>query len=1443
MYNIKFIGKKCTDLLDINNLSTDKNLDDLESPLEFFIVSLSRSLDLKPRQAVALLANSREYLIQIANKGINGDFAKINNWYQDVLFNYETLVNIIKSSNMRDKKAISYATLSVGLFSKNEQIAKSAFSLLKMLESDIATDLDWLIKEGIEAFIFCANKYSELRPEILNLIYKMAGKDDELINKEFFNTKKFTNAKIYEFLLNILEHLRLLDAQIIKNLKNYIIDFCLKETSELASAVVLLADSWVLFELNNENDDEIIDSILKFFKNSIREKGQRNLQYITLIQLFRILKNLDDVKDSNAPVIYRTLAFLFLENYDEKFLREAFLNNFIHLFDYDKSIPIDILLEPFLRQIRNSNNFDIIDFNFLSRIYNHPKISLDSIKEILDFGFYTSLNNINYARSANQIITQVIEKHLYIANINSLAYSNAKINEIFEDIIKFIRKALQAFLKNPKNHSILEMSYDILNFNFIFINQKLENDIIEAVEGLRKKKGQHSMGLLALLWFYDSHDDVLLTLEEKYTDKQDKYYINLENRVQEKKKNKIIPTSSKPQEVIKALVERRDKENKIKEESEIKKKEYEKKLIKNLAKKILDKSADAARSILETNLVNITNLENSNIGNPEMSKVNNSDIVNYNYYSNNNKNNSLMQQKIASGDLSKVSNAISYKRNPLSQLKNFVHFANLEDCEAREIIAIEGLFRQFEKIVKKLFLKFSTEVNNTVPRSNFLKMLREVGIENDIITLEELSSLIRLTFSLPLNSFDKKQFDKLLIQVSYLIFSKVKENYPISRCLQEMFIFIERYFLYKNNNESFPSYINNSNTQIKKINKPSNDKVLNYLQSKIENVFLSEDDMMYIFSNRDINALKTEENKSDIESNKNTNVENLKKNLNSEEVKEHDDDNYEESQKQNRINKPSGNNQEKNISESSFNLNRVVLLPPGYKKKLTTKVEFDHSLNKDFALKFLSEAQIICYELLDEIIRNKFNTSIIEPSVKVLNYFQVVEEPIDPKKKWCDKIAITYSMMDKANEFIGKDVGDLLEDMLKAIDKGWTGLERPKFLGPKEREAMEDQQKRLKENEEKDKKRIERKKEIDEKLKKLAEEKEMENKKKESEQKKINETKEKELKLQLQKERELKDKIKSDFLRAKKEKERVKQEKIKLEKQKAEEATKKKEQEKLEFFKNQKKKLKEQMTEMKNGKLNFIKQQQEALNLKLPEVNIKKILEKDKEYIEFEKNLNENIEGILTRNDIKEFLAQYENHFKLIYEIYSRLGHNKITFFTEEAIHINEFKEFCVNFMIFGLLINTEQMTFIFRKVSKRNESTSDDLFFLRYNDFMISLIYICVFLQTTNRSNRRILPSDLDKINISSVKALVEFMGLKLPFNKRELEDFINDRRALSAKQLLKLQTTIRRERSDIVKPSSARRERSSLSLNKIKFKRLEDVNKSQKDLLRVNSAQKKIE
>ena len=74
---------------------------------------------------------------------------------------------------------------------------------------------------------------------------------------------------------------------------------------------------------------------------------------------------------------------------------------------------------------------------------------------------------------------------------------------------------------------------------------------------------------------------------------------------------------------------------------------------------------------------------------------------------------------------------------------------------------------------------------------------------------------------------------------------------------------------------------------------------------------------------------------------------------------------------------------------------------------------------------------------------------------------------------------------------------------------------------------------------------------------------------------------------------------------------------------------------------------------------------------------------------------------------------------------------------------------------------------------------------YLDYHDFEMALCYLAIFSRFADRT-RKIMPSDIDNLNGETIEYFLKFMGLELPFEKYELEQYINERRSMTVKNLL---------------------------------------------------------
>ena len=239
--------------------------------------------------------------------------------------------------------------------------------------------------------------------------------------------------------------------------------------------------------------------------------------------------------------------------------------------------------------------------------------------------------------------------------------------------------------------------------------------------------------------------------------------------------------------------------------------------------------------------------------------------------------------------------------------------------------------------------------------------------------------------------------------------------------------------------------------------------------------------------------------------------------------------------------------------------------------------------------------------------------------------------------------------------------------------------------------------------------------------------------------------------------------------------------------------------------------MKEQFKQMKQQKDDYIKKKQESLpeNQKIPKNKINYFKE-EKNYIDFDRNLISKIQTLMnSTNNISNYIKIYDLHLKLIFEIYHKVGQNKITSINrniDDSLYINEYKEFLTNFGLLNILITKDQMNFIYNRLTRKtdikennNEKNSDEQKqYLTFNDFRMSLLLLTIMTHLNNK-DMKITEDDYNNIlTVEKIEELFEYLGLKIPYIRKDLEALINSRRGMSAKDFFVWQQTQKKEYYD---------------------------------------------
>ena len=1168
--------------------------------------------------------------------------------------------------------------------------------------------------------------------------------------KDFFNElrKKVINGekkKVYEFYSSILPILKDINSSFLKELQSFLFEICFNEKDDISYSLSILGDAFFYFyPLDNETTNIIIDYFIANIKNE-----NENIYSTGITQIFCLMERFGEYKIQYAPILYKNMVILLIENYDNEIKREFILLNFEKFFNNHQTVPIDILLGPYLKKLLNIENYAICDLLFIFKIIEHPRLINSMLISIIQFILKITLNNKFYNRTANLILSLIFEKNL----INKLCNKNEifEISKIFSDYIKTTLKYFLSNSENMKDPSLLETSFDILNEDFMDVNKSVHKIIIESIKIYRKEKNKNSSSLLALLWCFNDHDEVLLNLEEEFRPKYDPIELTIKKEIEEKEKKINKNYVLKNQKLLTEMIEKRkEEEEKKRIESENKKNGKLTIDINNSDGNLLNKNINLTKAINEAteNIKKKKRLLNKLMEIDENQKEDDIFLKHGIILSPDKKNKienlendiHLLEKIKASGQLIYPEGTIIkdnrfnkvrtfYFKNDFNQ--NYLSFINFNEEENREKKAIEGFNIQYKKNIIFYFRTYSNERTETISKTNLLRMYRDRGYNKYKINLDELNLSIKTLLNeylkeinveyyqlsnldylnnidsntkkriklLQIGELDLDFFKRINVKLSYIIYQKLRKTLTISQCYE---LFLDKLSLGVKSDVTANLY---------EKYKP----VLNLINSK-------------------------------------------------------------------------RNNKEK------YNL------PPGFKITKKEIVEYKKQL-PELLINTIGENKYICYEIINDILFDIFNSSSIETYVQINNKENI---EIDPLKihKWSIDITLSYINLNVDYKKEEIEVADILEEKLTLLCKG-KDKDGNKIIHPIEKNKKEIAMNILRIDKEKEEERKKR----NEELKQLIEE----NNKIKEEKKKQELLQRKKLKIEKEKEEkkkiELLEKLKQQESEAiQKKYEQFQQRKKKIEdeenKKRKKELLRKKEKEEKEIKKlleykekseNEKEKLERDFKLVKKRKQQFEeKQKKELLNIIKPKKQNPEEIKEIKEYYEFEKKLNQTMRELMEREDIKNIIDKYKSHLECIYNIYSKIGFHKIGFYNNESIKENEFKEFLINFTVLGLLISVEQMKWIFKKIANEKLNERNNQSYFDFNDFILSIGYLSIFSKFTERS-RKILPSDIENTNGETIENFIEFLGLKTPFNKLEMENFINDRRSMDFKNLIKLQKEIK--------------------------------------------------
>ena len=550
------------DIVDLDALTDEitqlKQLNQTRSVLEFIIVAICKSMSLNSKQAAALLTDNKKYLIHILTKGLsNKNFEPVLYFYENILGNIDHFMKLLEINSIAYPNQISknielsLSTFKPGLLSKNMDVVFICSRLLSKIALEciennlISAAWDWFISPngGLEGCLLCFKKHNDAAEVVVTLINNFGRFHIYELFTIYLKQFLQNNGAYFTFVSDILPTFSKLsnfaDEFEKNNLKGFFLEYILEvsrssNVNERIKASLFLSEIWINFSMYFNSDEENY-RILSIFK-SLYKDNNHLVQFTAICQLFRVLLVFSSERNSFVPIIYKSLIFNFIEYHHDLSIRELMLSNFKYLFKMILSIPVGIMIEPYVKQIQynlgKTYYFNMNDISFLITIARHPRynvkeamLTLDILGKIFyDIGKEESMEveafktntyrGIYFNKVINPLFTMILSRylihqlgvefifqfvkmsllsfckldkalsdkiylHAIILNVNA---EDEKSKLIFEEDVLLNEKETKFYLnfRTLTKQIIVQLILDILGINNTFINGVIKNLLIGA---------------------------------------------------------------------------------------------------------------------------------------------------------------------------------------------------------------------------------------------------------------------------------------------------------------------------------------------------------------------------------------------------------------------------------------------------------------------------------------------------------------------------------------------------------------------------------------------------------------------------------------------------------------------------------------------------------------------------------------------------------------------------------------------------------------------------------------------------------------------------------------------------------------------------------------------------------------------------------------------------
>ena len=756
-----------------------------ESTLEFLILSLCQEFSLSCKLAAGLLAQSGKVLSQVLTKGLKGNIDPVIAWYRRVVEHSGFLGELMAKERGEGAVALVLGAVKPGLAARDYSVVQRCCEALAALNTSLAAKeintWEWFV---VDALGMAFKAYDCNKEDVTTYILKLLLAFGRNNLREVFGQLMIDNypdtVQCFSIISSFWGHIgentqahRDIQEQ---GLIEFWVDFGLRqaeidETSvhnTRVAAIGFLCDIWCKFSAHIEKHEDSANSILTVIKRACREKS-RILKVICYGRLFHLLSVFSKLKNTYAPIIYKTLTFALVESYANDRIREFFLNNFLYVMEEIQNLPLSIMLEPYLKQalVMKKPRHNTADFDYFVAVARHPKLAVRDAILIIDYLGKIYYNDPIYANSAEIPLVLILGRFIKAAPVQDFVVKFVNIG------LKLILSSLPSKQKiRPREitskeeleekkmiryykHLVFNVSEKILQLGNNEVNVEVQNLLVSAYfeSGYSLKSIKGILSLLgdanAMIQNYEAGRfvvDVIRNGPEGHTSNNSSMLSGMNNPgtvsvVSQPMRNRAMSEIERVRRI------RVDKKQREQSQSDIR------------------KAAEAKQKVRLRYM--------------------------------------LDQRKIQHGVESALGSSRAGIFAEVSIVVDFCYYLIEEEADSEQEI-IWTLLSQYRKVFKSLFTHYSSsgfkklnankpsfesllEKKTTISEAEISKMLRDHSIATSSISTEELKKLIAWFLQKKkVQGIDCKSFGQVLYYISSNIYSAKKYNagqYPFGASL------------------------------------------------------------------------------------------------------------------------------------------------------------------------------------------------------------------------------------------------------------------------------------------------------------------------------------------------------------------------------------------------------------------------------------------------------------------------------------------------------------------------------------------------------------------------------------------------------------------------------------------------------------------------------------